>query len=95
MKTFATLFAATFILSGCGASDKSEAREDRLRAALVQNDAGIGSRAVWLVKRSSVASDDRTAIFFGYVDNRGACEEFVAAYEQANPDIKYACDTLD
>ena len=95
MRLFLTLAGATLISSGCDAPDKFEAREDRLRAALKNNKDGLGSKAVWLVKRSSLAPDDKTAVFFGYGDNRSACEDFVVAYMQTNPDIEYACDTLD
>ena len=83
------------MLWGCDAPDKFEAREDRLRAALQKNSDGLGSKAVWLVKGSSLAPDDKTAVFFGYADNREVCEEFVAAHKQTNPEDVYICDTLD
>jgi hypothetical protein len=94
VRLFATLFSVPLTLLGCDAPDKFEARDDRLRAALEENDKGLGSKAVWLVKRSSIAPDDRTAVFFGYADNRAACEEFVAAFKQADPSIDYVCDTI-
>ena len=95
MRFFVTLFAFPLILVGCDTPDKFEAREGRLESALKNNEEGLGSKAVWLVKRSSLAPDDRTAVFFGYGDNRTACEDFVTAYQQVNPDVEYACDALD
>lgn len=83
------------LLSACNESDKFQDREARIEAALEDNrDVSVlGSEAVWLVKASSLAPNDRTAVFFGYGDNYAACVEFVEAYEEQYQD-EYRCEGL-
>lgn len=86
--------ALLFFLTACS-GDKFEKREAKIEAALEDNrDVSVlGSEAVWLVKASSIAANDRTAVFFGYGDNHAACVEFVEAYEQEYED-EYRCEGL-
>lgn len=48
------------------------------------------SKDVWLVKRSFVP--ERVALFFGYMDDWGACYEFQTLYVQRYPMDSYACE---
>ena len=84
-----------FLLSACSDSDKYERREERIENALEGNrDINfLGSDAVWLVKASSLAPNDRTAVFFGYGDNLTACTAFAEAYEEKNEE-EYRCESF-
>lgn len=86
--------ALLFFLAACS-GDKFEGREARIEAALEDNrDVGVlGSEAVWLVKATSLAPRDRTAVFFGYGDNYAACVEFAEAHAQIYED-RYRCESL-
>ena len=83
-------------VSGCAEEPMVafEDREDRLEDALSKDLDQFSSSPVWLVKRSSYAPNDRTAVFFGYVDNQDACEEFAEAYEKVFDAEEYACVEL-
>ncbi len=97
MKTMVacSLGAVLLLLSACAESDKFEDREARIEAALEDNRnvSVLGSEAVWLVKTSSLAANDRTAVFFEYGDNYAACVEFAEAYEAQYED-EYHCEGL-
>ncbi|MEL6239103.1 MAG: hypothetical protein AAFQ90_11000, partial [Pseudomonadota bacterium] len=59
--------------------------------ALEGNAEGLGSRPAWLVKVSSMAKDDRTAVFYGYGDNFRACTEFAEEMNESGRQVRYAC----
>jgi hypothetical protein len=78
-------------LGACAESDKYETRDARIATALKGNDEGFGSTPVWLVKVSSMAPDDRTAVFYGYADNFQACSEFAEEMNESGREVQYAC----
>lgn len=86
---------ALVALSGC--ADGFESREDRILNAVKGNDKAStsSSKAVWLVKESSAAPNDRNAVFFGYYDNLAACNEFVEGYNETYSAESYRCDQVD
>lgn len=49
---------------------------------------------VWLVKQN-LGEDDRVALFFGYLDDFGACWEFMQAHSHEFPTDVYACQAAN
>ena len=90
-KEIVGLLIISSVTLACAEEDKYQAREERLEQALEGNESGLGSRPAWLVKTSSYASDDRTAVFFGYADNLQACSEFAEAMNGSDLNVTYAC----
>lgn len=82
-----------FVLAGCAddPDDKFEDRESRLVAALTKDSDEFSSPPVWLIKTSSLSQNDRTAVFFGYVDNRKACEDFAETYQERYKADRHRC----
>ena len=87
------LLSLAFALAGCAdnPNEKFEDRESRLVAALTSDSDEFSSPPVWLVKTSSLSQNDRTAVFFGYVDNRKACEDFAEMYQERYKADKHRC----
>lgn len=87
---------AIVLLTGCESNDgnKYEAREAQIERAFEANAEGFDSKPVWLVKASYLAVNNRTAVFFGYIDNRQACEDFAKEHNEAYPEVSYSCDPL-
>lgn len=85
--------ALAFVLAGCAENpaEKFEQREDRLQAAFAKDLDEFSSPPVWLVKRSSYSPRDRTAVFFGYIDNQEACEDFAEEYVKKYEAEEYGC----
>ena len=86
-----TIILAPLMLNGCAQADKYEARDERISRALEGNAQGSGSTPAWLVKVSSIAPDDRTAVFYGYADNFQACSEFAEEMNESGRQVEYAC----
>ena len=82
---------AVLCISACAENDRYEEREHRIENALRGNAEGMGSAPAWLVKVSSLASDDRTAVFYGYGDNLQACAEFAEEMNESGRQVEYAC----
>ncbi|UAB77286.1 hypothetical protein INR77_10730 [Erythrobacter sp. SCSIO 43205] len=74
--------------------DKYQNRDARLQEALKGNTEGLGSSPAWLVKVSSMAPDDRTAVFYGYGDNFQACSEFAEEMNESGREVEYACAAM-
>jgi hypothetical protein len=60
-----------------------------LAAFMSKNRVGSG-QDVWLIKASFVP--EPVAVFFGYVDDWGACQEFMTQYVQRYPGDSYRCE---
>lgn len=88
------------LATGCGGTDpldKYERRDDRIADALSDNDEVglLGNKAVWLVKTSSAAPNDRLSAYFGYTDNYQACLDVVDLYEETYPTDTYRCEVIN
>tara|TARA_Y100001968_G_C19346940_1_gene712560 strand:+ start:766 stop:1092 length:327 start_codon:yes stop_codon:yes gene_type:complete len=88
------------LATGCGGTDpldKYERRDDRIADALSDNDEVglLGNKAVWLVKTSSAAPNDRLSAYFGYTDNYEACLEVVNRYKETYPTDTYRCEIIN
>lgn len=76
--------------------DKYDRRDDRIAEALSDNDevSILGNKAVWLVKTSSAAPNDRLSAYFGYLDNYEACLAVIELYEEMYPSESYRCEVI-
>ncbi|WP_159456656.1 hypothetical protein [Altererythrobacter xiamenensis] len=95
----ASLIVSCLLTAACSDSDpmrKYELRDDRIADALSNNDevSSLGNKAVWLVKTSSAAPNDRLSAFFGYMDNYEACLAVVELYSEKFPNDSYRCEVI-
>jgi hypothetical protein len=92
MRKFVLLFAAVFVLLGCGES--YDRQVDGLERYLKRK-GPIGSATdYWLVGGWGIGVKSRTALIFGYVDNGEFCNQVAKLHMEKYPADEYWCEPV-